>query len=67
MSRAMIQMICDIMGEIPKEADILTDQEVVLEIVDQSSIIEVSRVIQGLYHWGGHAITLDSVVQPKTR
>ena len=43
MSRAMIQMICDIMGEIPKEADILTDQEVVLEIVDQSSIIEVSQ------------------------
>ena len=28
-SRAMIQMICDIMGVIPKEADILTDQEVV--------------------------------------
>ena len=25
-------MICDIMGVIPKEADILTDQEVVLEI-----------------------------------
>ena len=62
MSRAMIQMICDIMGVIPKEADILTDQEVVLEIEDQSSIVEVSRVIQGLFHWGGQAITVDSVV-----
>ena len=62
MSRAMIQMICDIAGVIPKEADILTDQEVVLEIEDQSSIVEVSRVIQGLFHWGGQAITVDSVV-----
>ena len=62
MSRAMIQMICDIMGVIPKEADILTDQEVVLEIEDQSSIVEVSRAIQGLFHWGGQAITVDSVV-----
>ena len=50
------------MGVIPKEADILTDQEVVLEIEDQSSIIEVSRVVQGLFHWGGQAITVDSVV-----
>ena len=62
MSRAMIQMICDIMGVIPKEAAILTDQEVVLEIDDQSSIIEVSRVVQGFFHWGGQAITVDSVV-----
>ena len=53
-SRAMIQMICDIMGA--------TDQEVVIEIEDQSSIVEVSRAIQGLFHWGGQAITLDSVV-----
>ena len=55
-------MICDIIGVIPKEADILTDQEVVLEVEDQSSIIEVSRVILGLFHWGGQAITVDSVV-----
>ena len=49
MSRAMIQMICDITGVNPKEADILTDQEVVIEIEDQSSIVEVSRVIQGYF------------------
>ena len=58
----MVQMICDIMRVIPKEAGILTDQEVVLEIEDQSSIIEVSRVIQGLFHWGDQAITVDTVV-----
>ena len=61
-SRAMTQMIHDIMGVIPKEVVILTDQEVVFEIEDQSSIIEVSRVIQGLFHWGGQSIMVDSVV-----
>ena len=61
-SRAMIQMIHDIMGVIPKEVDILTDQEVVFEIEDQSSIIEVSRAIQGLFHWGGQSVMVDSVV-----
>ena len=44
MSRAMIQMISDITGVIPKEADILTDQEVVLEVEDQSSY---NRGVQG--------------------
>ena len=66
-NRAMIQMICDITTVIPKDADILTDQEVVLEIEDQSSIIEVSRVIQGLFHWGGQAITMDSIVATQDR
>ena len=61
-SRAMTQMIHDIMGVNPKEVVILTDQEVVFEIEDQSSIIEVSRVIQGLFHWGGQLIIVDSVV-----
>ena len=58
----MTQMIHDITGVIPEEASILTDQEVVLEIEDQSSVIEVSRAIQGLFHWGGQSITVDSVV-----
>ena len=37
------QMIHDIIRVIPKEVDILTDQEVVVEIEDQSSIIEMSQ------------------------
>ena len=61
-SRAMTQMIHDIMGVIPREVVILTDQEVVFKIEDQSSIIEVSRAIQGLFHWGGQSNTVDSVV-----
>ena len=43
MSRAMVQMICDVTGVIPKEVEILTDQEVVVEVEDQSSLVEVSR------------------------
>ena len=61
-SRAMVQMICDVMGVIPKEVEILMDQEVVVEVEDQSSIVEVSKGIQGLFHWGGQAVTLDSIV-----
>ena len=64
-SRAMTQMIHDIMGVIPREVDIWTDQEVVFEIEDQSSIIEVSRMIQELFHWGSQSIMVDSVVASK--
>ena len=56
-SRAMVQMICDVMGVIPKDVEILTDQEVMVEVEDQSSIVEVSRVIQGLFHWGGQTVS----------
>ena len=61
-SRAMMQMIYEIKGVLPREVAILTDQEVVIEIEDESSIIEVSRVIQGLFHWGGQSVTVNSVV-----
>ena len=61
-SRAMVQMICDVTGLIPKDVEILMDQEVIVEVKDQSSTVEVSRVIQGLFHWGGQTVTVDSVV-----
>ena len=61
-SRVMTQMIHEIRGVIPREVVILMDQEVVFEIEDESSIIEVSKVVQGLFHWGGQSITVDSVV-----
>ena len=62
MSRAMVQMISDVMGVIPTEVEILMDQEVVVEVEDRSSVVEVSRVIQGLFHWGGQAVTVNSIV-----
>ena len=57
-SRVMTQMIHEITGEVV----ILTDQEVVFEIEDESSIIEVSKAVQGLFHWGAQSITVDSGV-----
>ena len=33
-----------------------------MEVEDQSSIVEASRAIQGLFHWGGQAVTVNSVV-----
>ena len=57
MSRAMVQMICDVMGVIPKEVEILTGPRgCIVEVEDQSSIVEVSRAIQGLFHWGGQTL-----------
>ena len=61
-SRAMVQMICDVTGVVPKKVEILTDQEVVVEVEDQSSIVEISTGMHGLVHWGGQAFTLDSIV-----
>ena len=55
-------MIHEIMGVIPRGVVILTEQEVVFEIEDESPIIEVSKAVQGLFHWGGQSITVDSVV-----
>ena len=61
-SMVMTQMIHEITGVILREVVILTDQEVVFEIQDESSIIEVPKAVQGLFHWGGQSITVDSVV-----
>ena len=61
-SRAMTQMIHEITVVILREVVILTDREVVFEIEDESSIIKVSKAVQGLFHWGGQSITVDSVI-----
>ena len=55
-------MIHEIAGVIPREVVILTDQEVVFEVEDETSIIVVSKAVQGLFHWEGQSIAVDSVV-----
>ena len=62
MSRAMVQMISDVTGVIPKEVEIITDQEVVVEVEDRSSVVEVSRAMQGLFHWEVQTVTVNSIV-----
>ena len=51
--RAMSQMLPEIAGMVPKEVVIMNDQEVVMELDEETSLMDVSRVIHGLFHWGG--------------
>ena len=51
--RAVVQMICEATGVMPKEVEILSDQEVMVEVEETPSILEVSQGIQGLCQWGG--------------
>ena len=41
---------------------ILTDQEVVKELEMETSIMELSRAVHGLYQWAGQSISVDSLV-----
>ena len=55
--RAVMQMLHDLAGVIHKEVVVLTDQEVVVELAEEMSIMEVSRAVHGVFHWGGQSIT----------
>ena len=48
--RAMSQMLHEVAGVVPKEVVIMNDQEVVMELEEETSMMEVSRVIHGLFH-----------------
>ena len=63
--RAMSQMLHEVAGEIPKEVVVMNDQEVMMELEEETSIMEVSRVIHGLFHLGGQSISVDSLVAKK--
>ena len=43
MSRAVVQMICEATGVMPKEVEILSDQEVVVKVEEPPYIMEVSQ------------------------
>ena len=43
----------------------MNDQEVVMELEEETSMMEVPRVIHGLFHWGGQSISVDSLVAKK--
>ena len=61
-NRAMAQMLYEISGVTSRDVVILTDQEVVIELEVETPIMEVSRVVHGLYQWAGQSITVDSIV-----
>ena len=61
-SRVMAQMLYEITGVTPRDAVILTDQEVVIELVKEIPRMEVSRAVHRLYQWAGQSIAVDSIV-----
>ena len=63
--RAMSQMLHEVAWVVPKEVVIMNDREVVIELEEETSIMEVSRAIHGLFHWGGQSISVDSLVAKK--
>ena len=64
-SRAMSQMLHEVAGVVPKEVIIMNDQEVVMELDEESSLMDVSRARHGLFHWEGQSISVDSLVAKK--
>ena len=44
---------------------IMNDQEVVVELDEETSLMDVSKAIHGLFHWGGQSISVDSLVAKK--
>ena len=54
--RAMAQMLHEVAGVVPKEEVIMSDQEVIVELEEETPMMEVSRAIQGLFHWDGQSI-----------
>ena len=58
----MAQMLYKIAWMTLRDVVILTDQEVVIELEMETPIMEVSRVVHGLYQWAGQSITVDSIV-----
>ena len=63
--RAISQMLHEVAGVVPKEVIILSNQEVVMELEEEMSLMKRSRAIHGLFHWGGQSIVVDSVVVKK--
>ena len=58
----MSQMLHEVAGVIPKEVVVMNDQEVVMEFEKDTPMMEVSKAIYWLFHWGGQSISVDSLV-----
>ena len=63
--RAMSQMLHKVAGLVPKEVVIMNDQEVMMELKEETSMMQVLRAIHWLFNWGGQSISVDSVVAKK--
>ena len=61
-ARAMSQMLHEVAGAVPKEVVIMNDQEVVMELDEETFLMDVSRAIHRLFHWKGQSVSMDSLV-----
>ena len=61
----MSQMLRGVAGVIPKEVVAMNDQEVVMEFEKDTPMIEVSKAMHGLFHWGGQSLSVNSLVAKK--
>ena len=50
--QAMSQMLHVIAGVVSKEVLVMNDQEVVIEFVEGTLMMEVSQAVHELFHWG---------------
>ena len=64
-ARAMSQMLHEVAGVVPMEVVIMNDQEIVMALEEETSMMEVSSAIHGLFHWGGQSISVDGLVAKK--
>ena len=64
-ARAMSQMLHELAGVIPKEVVTMNNQEMVIELDEETSLMDVLRAIHGLFHWGGQSVNVDSLVAKK--
>ena len=54
----MSPMVHEIAGVVPEEVMVMNDQEVVMEFEEDTPMIEVSKAIHGLFHWGDSPLVL---------
>ena len=52
-TKAMSLMLHEVARVIPKQAVIMNDQEVVMELDEEIPLLDISRAIHGLFHWEG--------------
>ena len=58
-------MLHEVAGVIPKDVVVMNDLQVLLELEEETSIMEVSKAIHGLFHFGGQSISVDSFLAKK--
>ena len=58
-------MLHEVSGVIPKESVVMNDDKVVKEFEEETPIIEFSKGIHELFHWGGQSISVHSLVAKK--